>query len=39
MQGTVPTLGGEKTMLDDSRPVYTIGTAAELLEVHPRTLR
>ena len=26
-------------MLDKSRPVYTIGTAAELLGVHPRTLR
>ena len=26
-------------MLDGSRPVYTIGTAAELLGVHPRTLR
>ncbi len=26
-------------MLDESRPVYTIGTAAELLGVHPRTLR
>jgi MerR family transcriptional regulator/heat shock protein HspR len=26
-------------MLDDARPVYTIGTAAELLGVHPRTLR
>jgi MerR family transcriptional regulator/heat shock protein HspR len=26
-------------MLDDARPVYTIGTAAEILGVHPRTLR
>lgn len=26
-------------MPDDNRPVYTIGTAAELLDVHPRTLR
>lgn len=26
-------------MLNDQRPVYTIGTAAELLGVHPRTLR
>jgi MerR family transcriptional regulator/heat shock protein HspR len=26
-------------MLDKGRPVYTIGTAAELLDVHPRTLR
>jgi MerR family transcriptional regulator/heat shock protein HspR len=26
-------------MLDDAHPVYTIGTAAELLGVHPRTLR
>jgi MerR family transcriptional regulator, heat shock protein HspR len=26
-------------MLDQARPVYTIGTAAELLGVHPRTLR
>ena len=26
-------------MLDQVRPVYTIGTAAELLRVHPRTLR
>jgi MerR family transcriptional regulator/heat shock protein HspR len=26
-------------MLDEVRPVYTIGTAAELLHVHPRTLR
>lgn len=26
-------------MLDDRRPVYTIGTAAEILGVHPRTLR
>jgi MerR family transcriptional regulator/heat shock protein HspR len=26
-------------MLDQARPVYTIGTAAELLRVHPRTLR
>jgi len=26
-------------MLDKGRPVYTIGTAAELLGVHPRTLR
>jgi MerR family transcriptional regulator/heat shock protein HspR len=26
-------------MLDEDRPVYTIGTAAELLGVHPRTLR
>jgi MerR family transcriptional regulator/heat shock protein HspR len=26
-------------MLDEVRPVYTIGTAAELLRVHPRTLR
>ena len=26
-------------MIDGGRPVYTIGTAAELLGVHPRTLR
>jgi MerR family transcriptional regulator/heat shock protein HspR len=26
-------------MLDEVRPVYTIGTAAEILGVHPRTLR
>ncbi len=26
-------------MLDEERPVYTISTAAELLGVHPRTLR
>ena len=26
-------------MLDKGRPVYTIGTAAEVLNVHPRTLR
>jgi MerR family transcriptional regulator/heat shock protein HspR len=26
-------------MLDQGRPVYTIGTAAEILGVHPRTLR
>ena len=26
-------------MLDQERPVYTIGTAAEILAVHPRTLR
>jgi MerR family transcriptional regulator/heat shock protein HspR len=26
-------------MLDKDRPVYTIGTAAEILGVHPRTLR
>ena len=26
-------------MLDDSRPLYSIGTTAELLDVHPRTLR
>ena len=26
-------------MLDNGRPVYTIGTAAEILGVHPRTLR
>ena len=26
-------------MLDQERPVYTIGTAAEILGVHPRTLR
>lgn len=26
-------------MLDKARPVYTIGTAAEILQVHPRTLR
>lgn len=26
-------------MIDRGRPVYTIGTAAELLGVHPRTLR
>jgi MerR family transcriptional regulator, heat shock protein HspR len=26
-------------MLDEGRPVYTIGTAAEILRVHPRTLR
>lgn len=26
-------------MLNENRPVYTIGTAAELLSVHPRTLR
>jgi MerR family transcriptional regulator/heat shock protein HspR len=26
-------------MFDEGRPVYTIGTAAELLNVHPRTLR
>ena len=26
-------------MLNEKRPVYTIGTAAELLGVHPRTLR
>ena len=26
-------------MPDESRPVYTIGVAAELLGVHPRTLR
>jgi MerR family transcriptional regulator/heat shock protein HspR len=29
----------EKGMLNEGRPVYTIGTAAELLDVHPRTLR
>jgi MerR family transcriptional regulator/heat shock protein HspR len=26
-------------MFDEARPVYTIGTAAEILGVHPRTLR
>jgi MerR family transcriptional regulator, heat shock protein HspR len=26
-------------MLEDTRPLYTIATAAELLGVHPRTLR
>ena len=26
-------------MLDDNRPLYSIGMAAELLGVHPRTLR
>ncbi len=26
-------------MLSEERPVYTIGTAAEILGVHPRTLR
>jgi len=26
-------------MSDDNRPLYTISTAAELLDVHPRTLR
>lgn len=26
-------------MLSEQRPVYTIGTAAEILGVHPRTLR
>jgi MerR family transcriptional regulator/heat shock protein HspR len=26
-------------MLDEGRPVYTIGTAAEILGIHPRTLR
>jgi len=26
-------------MLNETRPVYTIGTAAEVLHVHPRTLR
>jgi DNA-binding transcriptional MerR regulator len=26
-------------MLDKGRPVYTIGTAAEILGLHPRTLR
>jgi MerR family transcriptional regulator/heat shock protein HspR len=26
-------------MLDDTRPLYSIGMAAELLDVHPRTLR
>jgi MerR family transcriptional regulator, heat shock protein HspR len=26
-------------MLNEERPVYTIGTAAEILGVHPRTLR
>ncbi len=26
-------------MLDDNRPLYSIGMAAELLTVHPRTLR
>jgi MerR family transcriptional regulator/heat shock protein HspR len=26
-------------MLDKERPVYTIGTAAEILGIHPRTLR
>ena len=26
-------------MIDKGRPVYTIGTAAEILGVHPRTLR
>jgi MerR family transcriptional regulator/heat shock protein HspR len=26
-------------MLNEARPVYTIGTAAEILGVHPRTLR
>jgi MerR family transcriptional regulator/heat shock protein HspR len=26
-------------MIDETRPVYTIGTAAEILGVHPRTLR
>jgi len=29
----------EGAMLDEARPVYTIGTAAEILHVHPRTLR
>jgi MerR family transcriptional regulator, heat shock protein HspR len=29
----------EQVMLDRDRPVYTIGTAAEILQVHPRTLR
>jgi MerR family transcriptional regulator/heat shock protein HspR len=29
----------EGDMLDEVRPVYTIGTAAEILGVHPRTLR
>jgi MerR family transcriptional regulator/heat shock protein HspR len=28
-----------ESMLDEVRPVYTIGTAAEILGVHPRTLR
>lgn len=26
-------------MLDEARPVYTIGTASEILGLHPRTLR
>lgn len=26
-------------MVDRARPVYTIGTASEILQVHPRTLR
>jgi len=29
----------EGAVLDEARPVYTIGTAAEILHVHPRTLR
>ncbi|NLT43054.1 MAG: MerR family transcriptional regulator [Anaerolineae bacterium] len=29
----------DRSALEDSRPLYTIATAAELLELHPRTLR
>ena len=39
--GGVYTFRGEikDIMASDNRPLYTIGTAAELLAVHPRTLR
>lgn len=30
---------GETVMLADDRPVFTIGMVAEMLKVHPRTIR
>jgi MerR family transcriptional regulator/heat shock protein HspR len=32
-------VGGERPARDPSRPVYVISVAAELVRVHPRTLR
>ncbi|MGQ9556133.1 MAG: MerR family transcriptional regulator [Anaerolineae bacterium] len=38
MEQTTP-VQVDRRVLEDWRPLYTIATAAELLELHPRTLR
>ena len=38
MEQTTP-MPVDRKVLEDWRPLYTIATAAELLELHPRTLR